>query len=164
MLKIAVDTREQTPFPFKGYDCECQVKTLATGDYSLCGLEGVVGVERKSLSDLMGCLTSKGRERFQRELDRARAFDAFTVVVEAPWSDLAQGRYQSRMSPHSACQSVITFQIRYGVPFIFAGSRPGAEYITFWFLSKFYEEQRKRLAALLSHASACQKWESVSAG
>jgi len=39
------------------------------------------------------------------------------VVVEASMQDMAEGRYHSRMRPHAALQSVLAFQVRYGVPF-----------------------------------------------
>jgi hypothetical protein len=121
---------------------------LDTGDYSLAGLTDRVAVERKSLPDLVGCL-SQSRERFERELHRAAALDAFAVVVEAAWADLAAGKYRSHMNPHSACQSVLAFTCRYRVPFLFAGSRSGAEYATWGFLRQYLESARKRYAGIV---------------
>jgi len=154
-LKILCDTREQAPFTFGGYDCEAQVGTLTTGDYSLGGLEDRVAVERKSLDDLLGCLTGEGRERFERELARARGLDAFCVVIEASFQDMAEGRYRSRMKPHAALQSVLAFQVRYGVPFVWCGNRAGAEYVTFHFLRHYLREAQERLKAILrAHGEA----------
>ena len=82
-MKIIRDTREQAPFTFDGYDCEVQAGRLTTGDYSLAGIEDRCAVERKSLDDLLGCLTGEGRVRFERELARADVLDSFAVVVEA---------------------------------------------------------------------------------
>lgn len=64
-MKIVIDSREQCPFTFGGYDCGVVRGALATGDYSLAHLEHQIAIERKSLDDLLGCLTS-GRERFAR--------------------------------------------------------------------------------------------------
>lgn len=150
-MKIIVDSREQAPFLFAGPRYAGTVVgtgTLATGDYSLAGMENVVAVERKSLDDLVGCLTS-GRERFERELVRARGLDSFAVVVEASWDDLASGTFRSRMNPHAACQSVLAFQVRYRIPFLFCGSRPGAEYVCWSLLRQCLEGSRARLKALL---------------
>ncbi len=155
MIRVVVDSREQAPYAFAGYDCEVVAGALVTGDYSLAGLEDRAAVERKELSDLLGCLTS-GRERFERELARGRGLDMFLVVVEASWADLAGGRYRSRMQPHAACQSVLAMQGRYRVPFMFCGSRAAAEYITFWTLAKYLREVEKTAQAILkTHKEAC---------
>ena len=55
-MKIIIDSREQAPFTFGDYDCEAVSGSLPTGDYSLAHLEHQIAIERKSLSDLVGCL------------------------------------------------------------------------------------------------------------
>ena len=92
-MRVIVDSREQAPFPFRGPRYEgvtVEVGGLTVGDYSLAGLADRVAVERKSLPDLVMCL-GRERERFERELARGAALDAFCVVVEASWQDLAGG-------------------------------------------------------------------------
>ena len=153
-MKIAVDNREQLAYSFQGYDCTVEAATMETGDYSAVGFLDKIAVERKSLDDLLGCLTS-GRARFERELARARALDRFCVIVEASFEDLAKGLYRSEMKPHAACQSVIAWQIRYGTPFIFAGSRKAAEYYCYSFLQKYVHEIEQRMK-LLTKAQADQ--------
>ena len=150
-MKVVMDTREQAPFTFaheRYTGTSVEAGTLYTGDYSLVGLTDRVAVERKSLPDLVGCL-SQSRERFERELQRAAALDAFAVVVEAAWADLAGGKYRSHMNPHSACQSVLAFTCRYRAPFIFAESRAGAEYAAWGFLRQYLESARIRYAAIV---------------
>ena len=149
-MKILVDTREQRPFTFEHerYDVQIQPGTLSVGDYSLAGLQDKVAVERKSLPDLVGCL-GRERERFERELQRGAALDAFAVVIEAAWPDLAGGNFRSQLNPHAACQSVLAFMSRYRTPFLFAGSRPAAEYVTWGFLRQFLEGARKRWASIV---------------
>jgi ERCC4-type nuclease len=150
-----VDSREQAPYAFAGYDCEVVAGSLVTGDYSLAGLEGRAAVERKELSDLLGCLTT-GRDRFERELARGRGLDLFLVVVESSWADLASGNFRSKMQPHAACQSVLTMQGRHRVPFMFCGSRAAAEYVTFWTLAKYLREAEKTAQTILkAHKEAC---------
>jgi len=148
-MKIIVDSREQAPFSFQGYECEVIEGGLATGDYSLVGLETMVAVERKSLDDLVGCLTGAGRDRFERELARARGFDCFAVVIEAAFSDLGAKKYKSGMNAHAACQSVLAFQIRYSIPFVWAGDRRAAEYTVYWTLSKYLREAETRLKSIV---------------
>jgi len=148
-MKIICDTREQAPFTFGGMDAQVQAGTLTTGDYSLVGLSDRCAVERKSLDDLMGCLTGEGRERFERELARARGLDAFAVVIEASFQDMAEGHYRSKMKPHAALQSVLAFQVRYGVPFLWAGTRAGAEYATYHFLRHYLREASARYESIV---------------
>ncbi len=148
-MKIIIDTREQEPFTFRHekMNATTALGTLAVGDYSLAGLEDKVAVERKSLSDLVMCL-GRERERFERELARGAALDAFAVVCEGSWLELAQGEYRSRLNPHAACQSVLAFAGRYRVPFLFAGSRSAAEYMAWGFLRQYLEGARKRWKAI----------------
>ena len=81
------------------------VGTLAIGDYSIVGLENHIAIERKALADLIGCLTTD-RDRFERELHRGRALDYFALVIEATLSDLANGRYRSKMLPKRSSKPV----------------------------------------------------------
>ena len=136
-MLIVVDSREQCPFPFahERYGAKTKQGALTVGDYSLAGLEDKVAVERKSLPDLVACL---GRA----------ALDAFAVVVEADWLMLARGEYRSQLKPHAACQSVLAFTARYRVPFLFAGTRGAAEYMTWGFLRQYLESARKRWRAI----------------
>ena len=155
-MTILVDSREQRPFNFEHerYDVQIQPGTLSVGDYSLAGLQDKVAVERKSLPDLVQCL-GRERERFERELLRGAALDAFAVVVEGSWSDLANGNFRSQLNPHAACQSVLSFMSRYRVPFLFAGSRPAAEYSVWGFLHQYIASARKRWASIVkAHGEA----------
>ena len=155
-MLILADNREQRPFAFAGprYEgVEVKTGTLAVADYSLAGLTDRVAVERKELTDLVQCL-GRERERFERELQRGAALDAFAVVVESSWADLAGGQYRSRLNPHAACQSVAAFMGRYRVPFLFAGSRAAAEYVTWSFLRQYLESARRRWRSIVkAHGS-----------
>lgn len=95
---IVIDTREQSPFTFEGIRSDAcdgggplvvgfARSTLASGDYSVVGLEEVVGVERKSLADLYSTI-GQHRERFERELARLNEFRFAAVVVEADWRNI----------------------------------------------------------------------------
>jgi ERCC4-type nuclease len=145
---ILVDTREQAPFLFRGrhYDhVETMPAALPTGDYSLPGFEDRIAVERKSLDDLIGCLMNDNRDRFERELFRAAPYELFTVVVEASVEDVRLGRFTSKMKPHSVFQSLAAFQVRYRVPFMFCGSRTGAEYWTYSLFDKYLKDIKDRM-------------------
>jgi len=60
--------------------------TLAMGDYSVVGLESIVAVERKSLSDLLSCIGPQ-RERFDKEVMRLLTYRVKAIVAETTWAD-----------------------------------------------------------------------------
>lgn len=145
-MKVVIDTREQCPLDFSKYDCEVMRGTLATGDYSLAGLENLVTLERKSLDDLVQSLQGEARSRFERELQRGKGLHLFGVIIEGSMKDVAEHRYKSRRQPHAVLQSILAFQVRHHVPFIWAGCRRGAAYVTYWLLQK-YQRQVMEVAA-----------------
>jgi len=147
-MKIIIDSRERLPFAFEKYPVQIERAALAAGDYSLAGFQDRICIERKSLNDLIGCLTGKDRTRFEKELARAGSFERFAVIVEADIQDISCGRYTSNMKPHAALQSITAFYIRYGVPFLFCGDRDGAEYMTYSILEKYAYEVEKRFKIL----------------
>jgi ERCC4-type nuclease len=138
-LTIKIDTREQQPYEFKN----SEIGTLSVGDYSICGLEDYVAIERKELNDLIVCLTAD-RERFEKELHKARALDYFALVIEASLSDLANGNYRSQMGPKSAIQSLVAFSIKYRLPIWFCESRKYAQRVTESLLCKYAREIEKK--------------------
>lgn len=139
-IKIIADTREQLPYSFEN---PSEVGTVPIGDYSICGLEDHIAIERKELDDLIGCLTA-GRERFEKELHRGKALDYFALVIEASLSDLVNGRYRSEMNPKSAIQSLLAFSVRYRLPVWFCENRGYAARITESLLLKYAREIEKR--------------------
>lgn len=156
---ILQDTREQRPFTFERFDdVMVQVEGLPVGDYSIPGFTDRVGIERKELNDLIGCFTSE-RDRFERELSKARHFELFAVVVESELSDLAAGNYRSEMNPVSAVQSMTAFFVRYGKPFLFCKDRRGAEYMTYSLLAKYVRELEKRYQHMTKNCFSEQEAE-----
>ncbi len=147
-----IDSREQEPFSFAGYPVEAVAGTLNAGDYSLPGFSDRVAVERKSLGDLIGCLTHD-RARFTRELEKLRGYESAAVVVESGFDALASGQYHSRMNPESAVQSVISIMQKYRMPFFFAQRRADAEQFTFDFLRHYFRHAMERYNAGLRLAN-----------
>jgi ERCC4-type nuclease len=146
-LRIVCDSREQWPFRFEGYPVEVTVGTLATADYSLVGFTDRIGIERKSMQDLIHCL-GPDRERFTRELQRLRGFDAACIIVEQPQSVLRLGHFRSRMDAGAAWQSCIALSMRYRIPFWFCESRQDAERVAYDFLRHFHRDRIRELEAL----------------
>ena len=73
-IPVIIDTREQMPFSFSGFPVEIEEATLDAGDYSCAPFHRRISIERKGFQDLVNCL-GKGRERFEKELLRLRAYD-----------------------------------------------------------------------------------------
>lgn len=112
-----IDSREQLPLDLS--PLQTTSGTLATGDYSIFGLEHVVAIERKGLGDLLGCIGQE-RERFDREVQRLLAYPVRALVVEATWLDLEQGGWRSKITPAAAIGSLLGW-IASGLPIILAG-------------------------------------------
>lgn len=155
-MKILVDSREKLPFTFAGYEVVPEVVGLPVGDYSLPVFQDQVSIERKSIEDLIMCLMGSTRDRFERELARARHYGLFVVAIEGSLADVSNGRYRSEMRPQAALQSILTFQVRHRVAFMWCGSRSGAEYVTHGLLSKFLREigERYKLATKTQEKAA----------
>lgn len=148
MLQIIRDSREQNGYTFASFpDVEATTGTLATGDYTLAGFADRLAIERKELSDLLACLTTD-RDRFTRELERLRGFEAAAVVVEATYNDIQAGRYRSRMNPAAAVQSIISIMENYRLPFFFAGDRQTGERFTRDFIRHYHRHAVERYKAL----------------
>ena len=145
-ITISIDSREQLPYSFK---TESETATLTTGDYSLKGASHLIAIERKTIDDLIGCLTT-GRDRFERELHRGRALDYFAIVIETTLADLSNGRYRSEMKPRAAIQSLLTFSIRYSLPIFFVENRRYGARVTESLLLKYARELEKRLNGIVT--------------
>ncbi len=100
-MRIIHDTREQQPYTFDGYAATVEAGTLQTGDYSLLGLHDRIALERKSLANLTGTLTT-GRERFSRECERGQGLEYFGLIIEASLEDVRRHNYRSKAAPHLA--------------------------------------------------------------
>ena len=143
-LCIIRDTREQ-----RGWDFACiappplvEVATLASGDYSVKGLEDQVAIERKSLPDAFGTF-GQGRDRFERELTRLSQLRFGAVVLEADWDTIVfRPPARSRLSPKTVIRSMAAWAIRHGVHFYWLPNRAAAEKWTFILLERFWNDLR----------------------
>ena len=139
---IVTDAREQTPLTFTRLASERG--TLYSADYSIKGLEDLFGIERKSLNDCIGSLTS-GRDRFERELHRLRGYQFARLLIIGTRDDIAAGNYRSKMQPKAALNSLSAFEARY-VPITFAATPEEAATMVERWAYWFHREYAKRLA------------------
>lgn len=143
-MQIIIDSREQASLDFSPYpDVVAVPGALAVGDYAPRGLEHLVAVERKSLPDLISSLTT-GRDRFARELARGRGM-SLAVVIEGTLEQVRLHQYRSQAKPHAILQSIISWSIKYGCNWWWAGDSAGAAYFTVHYLRQWVRGERERL-------------------
>lgn len=126
-LTILVDSREQRPLRFK--NAKCERATLHTGDYSArvdsVDLRDVVGIERKSISDLVGSLGG-GRDRFERELTRLSRIRWRFLIIEGEMREIAAGTRFSSLTPKQIISPLLAWQAKYGLHILTAPDRAWA--------------------------------------
>lgn len=154
---IVCDSREQLPYEFSsmldngGHPLVVPtvVKGLASGDYSIQGMEDKIAVERKSMDDCFSSMTW-GRARFEAELARLSEMQAAFVMIEATWPEIMDPAghrpgWINQTEPRSVEGTIVSWSLRYGVHFWLAGDRRGAEQRTFSILRKFWDDKQKEL-------------------
>ncbi len=138
-----IDTREQLPLDLA--PLRTMPATLATGDYSLLGLEHHVCIERKSLDDLLGCV-GRDRDRFERELHRMLAYPVRVLLVESTWGEVELGQWRSKVTSSQAMGSLIGWAAM-GIQLVLVGTHERAGQFASRLL---YTIARRRYAELSS--------------
>lgn len=140
-FEIIVDTREQETFRsqqrYEALGVPFYRQTLNYGDYTynikIDGadlhstdrrVDGLCVIERKqNLDELANCFT-RGRERFQREFERASDNNAkvYLLIENGSLDLLIRGQYRSRLNPKAFLASLMAWEVRYNVTTIFCES------------------------------------------
>lgn len=123
---ILIDTRERTPWGFDPTLFDARRATLATGDYTVAGMEDRVAVERKSIGDIVNTVMHDWM-RFRKELVRLSGFEFAAVIIEADVSDLFEHRYESDANPWSVWGRLNGIGIDHGINVTWWGSRKYCE-------------------------------------
>lgn len=126
---IVIDSREQAPLVFERL---ASVRgTLQTGDYSVAGLQDHFSIERKTVSDLVGCCMGENRDRF--ELHRLRGYRFKRLLVIGSEAEILAGQYHSNIKPKAVLASVCAFEVRYDLPLVFVSTaQAGARLVERW--------------------------------
>lgn len=128
-LTIICDTREQVNDHVTGFFDKKKIpyktRKLDTGDYSaMLGnvtLERDIAIERKhNLDEICGNFAGE-RERFEREMLRAKAYGTklFLIIENATWEDIFLGNYRSKLDSKSLAGSLMSWQARFNLTIIF---------------------------------------------
>ncbi len=137
---ILVDSREQRPLEF---GCDFKRKGLKFCDYGAMfstTYQYPVVFERKGIGDLFSSLTF-GYSRLRNMFDRAeKAGYKVIIVIEGTKEKVLKGYPHSARDPESVLVQLETIKRKYGVDYMFFGTRTAmANYIVDYYL-KHYEE------------------------
>lgn len=121
---VLIDTREQLPLNFDKFNNwigGSRTATLATGDYSIEGMEFLLCLERKSLNDVVTTLTHN-RQRFIRQLERMKVMPYKAILIEASYEDVKSPynfTEDTVAHPNGVSGSLDAIELRYGIPVIY---------------------------------------------
>ena len=139
---IIIDTREPSPHPWTPFwpaGTLFESGTLETGDLAVKGFEDGAVVERKTPSDFLGCVGTE-RDRFEKELRRARNIGHFIVIVEGSLHNTIR---EARLIHPAAIIGTIAAWTRRYCPVIFADNTAHAAALALRWLMQPLEEAGK---------------------
>jgi DNA excision repair protein ERCC-4 len=144
---IVTDTREQDPLRFQRL--ESVLGTLTSGDYSILGCEESFAIERKSIPDLVSCITT-GRDRLVRELHRLRGLQFSRLLIVGNQQDVEEHNYRSQVSPKAVMHSLASWEAQY-IPVVWSPTPETAaalvEKWAFWYARSVVEAANSILRA-----------------
>ena len=141
-FQIVIDTREQTPYKFSNSIS----RGLKYGDYTVSyngkSYEDKIVIERKSAISELYSATGKERERWERELEKLKKVEIKMVLCEFSFLDIVNFPPPGILEASAVYGSIASWQVVYGVPFIFCQNRNNARAYT-W--KVFYEFVKHRI-------------------
>jgi len=149
---VLVDTREKYPFDFsrfKNWIAGEKRTALKAGDYSVEGMEKLLVLERKTLTDLITTVIQE-RTRFFRLCEKMTKYRWRALLIEARYEDIKSpydyDTYNTLAHPNAVSGTLDALEARYGIPVIYTSLyRPLAEekaaswlskHFTYWYLEK----------------------------
>jgi ERCC4-type nuclease len=147
---VIVDTREQTPFEFLSHDnwiAETKRQKLDAGDYSVVGMEKLLTLERKTLTDLITNLMQH-RKRFFRLCEKLAKYRWCAILVEASYEDIKSPYYdlETQAHPNAVSGTLDALEVRYGIPVIYTSRNFAlaeekaaswlSKHFTYWYLEE----------------------------
>lgn len=141
---ILVDTREQAPLTryFDPALVQVEVASLSTGDYSLRGGSELLAIERKSLPDLLSCVTHD-RERWLDQMRRMKNYPSRFLVIEATREQVEAEAYRPNVRSASVINSVLGVSVRWNICVVYCdGPKEAARYVQ-WICRKVHQLQQE---------------------
>lgn len=145
---VLVDTREKTPFEFGRFSnwvAGTKHCKLSAGDYSVEGMEELLALERKTISDLISTVMHQ-RPRFFRMCERLSEYRWRALILEASYEDV-KSPYDDDYTaahPNAVSGTLDALEARFGIPVIYASHYRGlaeekaaswlSKHFTYWYL------------------------------
>ena len=144
---VLVDTREQTPLDFSRFPnwiASHKRKKLSVGDYSVEGMEDMLIIERKSLSDLITTLMQQ-RPRFFKQCEKMTQYRWRALFVEATYEDIKSyyGDY-TQAHPNAVSGTLDALEAKFGIPVVYTSQHTElteekaaswlSKHFTYWYL------------------------------
>lgn len=119
---VLIDTREQKPLNFirfPNWIANQRRQKLTVGDYSVEGMEDLLIIERKSLSDLITTLM-QNRPRFFRLCEKMSKYKWRALFVEATYEDIKSyyGEY-TQAHPNAVSGTLDALEAKFGIPVVY---------------------------------------------
>ncbi len=126
---------------FPNWIAEVKTKTLKVGDYSVEGMEGLLVLERKSLTDLISTLMQH-RSRFFENCEKMTKVRWRAILVEASYEDIKTPYAEELCTsahPNAVSGTLDALEVKFGIPVIYTSQyRPLAEEKAASWLSKHF--------------------------
>ena len=148
---VLIDTRERTPFEFgdhANWIAGTMPYKLDAGDYSVLGMEHLISLERKSLTDLIATLMHR-RITFFKSCKRLTQYRWRALLVEASYEDVKsfyEEELYTEAHPNAVSGSLDALEACFNIPVIYTSRyRPLAEekaaswlskHFTYWYLEE----------------------------
>lgn len=146
---IIIDTREQNPFNFSIYGFEQIVTKLDQGDYSICGYEDVIAIERKASAIELAMNLGSKYKTFIKEMERLKSYKVKFILCEFPEQHIwdfpncpgipNKIRKKIQIRGQFLMNRLQDIEANYGVPTIFSDDREDALEKTLGILQDFEE-------------------------
>ncbi len=118
---VLVDTREKYPFDFgrfRNWITGTKSQALKVGDYSIEGMESLLTLERKTLTDLITTLIQQ-RKRFFKLCEKMMSFRYKALLIEASYEDIKSPydqEYCTWAHPNAVSGTLDALEVRFGIP------------------------------------------------
>lgn len=147
---VLIDTREKIPFDFtefRNWIAGQKTQKLKVGDYSIEGMENLLVLERKTLSDLITTLMQQ-RTRFFKVCEQMTKYRWRALLVEASYEDIKSSYDEdyTLAHPNAVSGTLDALEARFGIPVIYTSRyRQLAEeraaswlskHFTYWYLEE----------------------------
>lgn len=141
---IIQDVQEKTPLAryFDAGKVQVETTHLETGDYSLKGATHLLAIERKSLPDLLHCVTHD-RERFMDQMRRMKNYPTRFLIVEATRATIEAEGYRTNVGSSSVIGTLLGLAVRWNICVVYCKDQKEAAERVAWICLKVAELQKE---------------------